>query len=356
MKSTKNDMLKNDTILANSVQRTIAFGKRIAGFTLVELLVVIAIIGILIALLLPAVQAAREAARRMQCTNNMKQLGIAIQNYYDINKKLPGCFNYTGYKGKDAPWKDLIANPFIAMLPFVEQGNVFSQLPGGAFYYNRSNSTTVGDKGYDSQVAGQNAIQPYICPSDPDAAIDGRLHDGLYNGSANIHNKNKMGATCYVGNAGCGNFPSSTQSKIHGVFRFLQEKSGPNNTNPIQFYRGFDDILDGLSNTYVFGERPIRCAQAQAWTHHNNILGVLGHFSGENADNGELIKINAYKTWTGTMKAFCESDSQWALGSFHSGGLNIVMLDGSCHFLSDTTSPHVQAAISTVDLGESLSL
>ncbi|MDO5553487.1 MAG: DUF1559 domain-containing protein [Planctomycetia bacterium] len=343
------------------------------GFTLVELLVVIAIIGILIALLLPAVQAAREAARRMQCSNNLKQLGIAIHNYYDVHNKMPGCFNFTGYKGSSVPWKDLIANPFIAMLPFVEQQSVYSQLPNGALYYNRPKTTAAnlssadeyGVRGYKSDEAAKAKVPAYICPSDGDHE-DGHLHVGLYNGASNRPNELKHGITSYVGNGGFG--PANQKSprlsfsavpgtiSSRGVFRFLQEKSAANNSNPVLCYRSFEDILDGLSMTFLFGERPVRCAQVQAWSHHHNILCVLGGFQTEDVANADTIKINAWKTWTGDMKLFCESNQSFGVGSFHPGGLNIALADGSCRFMSDTTSPIVQAAIASVDGSETLTL
>lgn len=102
------------------------------GFTLVELLVVIAIIGILIALLLPAVQAAREAARRTQCANNLKQLGIASHNYLDTNKKIaPGALNMVSKVwGQGNPWQDPWCGVIVFLLPYMEQQNVFDRIAG----------------------------------------------------------------------------------------------------------------------------------------------------------------------------------------------------------------------------------
>src|SRR5262245_37386279 len=95
---------------------------RALGFTLVELLVVIAIIGVLVALLLPAVQAAREAARRMQCTNNLRQLGLALHNYHDVNQWFP--LNYRPVAAGPYSWMQ-------AILPYIEQQNLYSQLTIG---------------------------------------------------------------------------------------------------------------------------------------------------------------------------------------------------------------------------------
>src|SRR5437879_2361657 len=120
------------------------------AFTLVELLVVIAIIGVLVALLLPAVQAAREAARRMQCQNNLKQMGLALHNFHDTNQRLPPCAqsNTANRWG----WQ-------VAILPFIEQGNLFQQL--GA-----PDLTTTASMVFPATPIVQTKIPTYRCATD----------------------------------------------------------------------------------------------------------------------------------------------------------------------------------------------
>jgi prepilin-type N-terminal cleavage/methylation domain-containing protein len=123
------------------------------GFTLVELLVVIAIIGILVALLLPAVQAAREAARRMSCSNNLKQLGLAVHNYHDTYKKLPAGWMYK------INWR-------VSILPFIEQTALESQLDYGLSFSGRVEDHATNP---DVNIAAlsQNIVPAFVCPSDP---------------------------------------------------------------------------------------------------------------------------------------------------------------------------------------------
>ncbi|MCA9147146.1 MAG: DUF1559 domain-containing protein, partial [Planctomycetales bacterium] len=143
------------------------------GFTLVELLVVIAIIGILVALLLPAVQAAREAARRMQCSNNLKQLGIAFHNYHDTHKKLPAPYvaceltrlggALSAVLGTPLPPGDTLHSWGTALLPFMEQQPLYDQInlnvpfasPRGVF----------AAYGYDNQTPTTTHVQVFNCPS-----------------------------------------------------------------------------------------------------------------------------------------------------------------------------------------------
>src|SRR5436189_1736794 len=109
--------------------------KHPSGFTLIELLVVIAIIAVLIALLLPAVQSAREAARRAQCTNNLKQLALAMHNYIDVNNTFPQGDMYSLNKTNVANYIRQGPGPFLAMTQFYEQGNIYNTLNTNVFIY-----------------------------------------------------------------------------------------------------------------------------------------------------------------------------------------------------------------------------
>ncbi len=137
---------------------TLSTKNRRGGFTLVELLVVIAIIGILIGLLLPAVQAAREAARRMQCTNNLKQLGLGFQNYHDVNGALMAGTN--GANGLTWAWK---------ILPFIEQNSLYQLITWNPATYH-------GSDGNAAVFNQKNRISTLCCPSDnPKSVIAGDI-------------------------------------------------------------------------------------------------------------------------------------------------------------------------------------
>jgi len=144
--------------------------RKLRGFTLIELLVVIAIIAILIGLLLPAVQKVREAAARMQCGNNLKQLGVAIHNYASANqdKLVPGMANWTqaggnnGYPGGAFHWH---------LLPYIEQGNIPTTLAAGNIYYSWGASGSINGQ------STSTAIKTYLCPSDSSHANGARSNN-----------------------------------------------------------------------------------------------------------------------------------------------------------------------------------
>ncbi|MCA9133134.1 MAG: DUF1559 domain-containing protein, partial [Planctomycetales bacterium] len=149
------------------------------GFTLVELLVVIAIIGVLVGLLLPAVQAAREAARRMQCSNNLKQLGLSLHNYVDAFQKFPAAGRGYGMcLGTPANGEVKNSNGLVSLLPFVEQGNLYNQFNHSeAFSASniRSSGTVVGNPATNGNAALSGIVlNLFICPSDNNPA-QGRL-------------------------------------------------------------------------------------------------------------------------------------------------------------------------------------
>ena len=297
------------------------------GFTLVELLVVIAIIGILIALMLPAVQAAREAARRTQCKNNLKQIGLALHNYADSFKVFPpsstsgignGVWNYPGAGPSDAT---IHLHSFASLLlPYLEQENISE-----AVNYNVSALDPVN-----RNIASQ--ILPfYRCPS-----YSGRDYsdEPLYVTTVGydkfaIRNYVALGARTVVGLSG--------MTPPEGVL-FPGSKTG------------FRDVLDGTSNTIVFAET--REERSAVWIDGTS-AAVAARWVDLSSPTyaGNTVSINHTPYFPGGV--FPNSIGQaYGPSSFHPGGAQHAFVDGSVQFLKETMDATVYDALATRAGGE----
>ncbi len=270
-----------------------------AAFTLVELLVVIAIIGILIALLLPAVQAAREAARRMQCTTRLKQTALAMHNYQSAHRVFPPGNIHDGVRQRQQwGWA-------VFLLPYMERGSLYRELAPN----NRRLVDVLNDP--IGRILVQTPINTFRCPSDrtDDLLIDTeQIRD--FDGEAPV-GVDFFGAT----------------SNFIGVTGFWDIADLP--ANGVLFLNSaitFRDIDDGTSNTFVLGERNKYCA-AGTWAGVRDSLGsgprgadyVLGRVS---------IKINDPRNMGNDH--CCEGFS-----SEHPGGANFALCDGSVRFVNE---------------------
>ena len=238
------------------------------GFTLVELLVVIAIIGVLVALLLPAVQAAREAARRMQCSNNLKQLGLALHNYADSNKKFPpGGISY-GHAWGAGPNDPLVLNRsgLVSLLPFAEQQNLYDRFDMRYAFcdYLRNCSAPVADGGnpavnvYNNALLCTTPLPMFTCPSDSGDPLLGDWD----------------GYRPYAGLRGYKtNYDFSFSASFNGVFNSWRDYG--NGWGPYAWKRlfgensnsKFKDMSDGTSQTVAMVERlhNVVDGQCSAW-------------------------------------------------------------------------------------------
>ncbi len=274
-----------------------------SGFTLVELLVVIAIIGVLVALLLPAVQAAREAARRSSCTNNMKQIGLALHNHHDTYGNLPPGYLYRGGDNKaNYGWATWI-------LPFLEQENLYDQLdPMNIPLYDRyTSSASAADK-----ALLQTPIPGYRCPSDtgPDLATSLR-----FGGSDHFD----VALSNYVGCAGWSNSPGyPIRADDCGGMLY-------GNSN-----KRFADCTDGTSQTMIVSERGFN-SHAATW------LGVgQNHGYGNTQTLRTLFRAGFTINFDYTGAGQPQNEGK-GYGSFHPGGVNVLLVDASVRFIPETT-------------------
>jgi prepilin-type N-terminal cleavage/methylation domain-containing protein/prepilin-type processing-associated H-X9-DG protein len=298
------------------------------GFTLVELLVVIAIIGILIALLLPAVQAAREAARRMQCSTNVKQVGLAILNYENTNKMLPIGMNIAlpVFKAHSA---------FAALLPYVEQVDLYEKYNFEQRIYHADNY----------RVTCMH-IPAYLCPSDN---ASGRLMNGGF-ARSNV-------VVCF-GSTTVGK--SATDWSTDGAF---QRDIG----------KRLSDFTDGTSSTAVASEviagrddnySDDHCFDARGVWSEGSSMGACAytHLNTPNSSVGDaLLMDSGQKNCVPDTKMPC-SDSAGntyfneyaAARSRHPGGVNVAFADGHVSFYTDTVDWQTWRALSTVSRGETV--
>ncbi len=298
----------------NTNQQRVAYqGPR--GFTLVELLVVIAIIGILIALLLPAVQAAREAARRAQCSNNLKQLGLALLNYEDTYKTLPPA----AISSNELSWHVLIL-PFIEQLPLHQR---FSFAQGG---YNAQGRTAVG------YPARFNA---YLCPS------NGR--DLYTTASAESYNDQLSQTMHYLGilgPKGVNTFANNTNYKCNDTDKTYSICDQGTSAYPKAIHLA--EVTDGTSNTFLLGERSQKITYARTW--------IRGYWDGGSA--GYLIFASKNVVYPINSTLGSESSNDAPFGSLHPGGCQFGMTDGSVRFFSATMEMPVYYALASRDGGE----
>ncbi|HEX3148351.1 MAG TPA: DUF1559 domain-containing protein [Gemmataceae bacterium] len=328
------------------------------GFTLIELLVVIAIIAILIGLLLPAVQKIREAANRMKCSNNLKQIGLAMHNYNDTNGGFPPGVLMRNYS--DYPYSSEIGpNWAVLILPYVEQDNLFNSVANSINYWVAMNNTGAGLDATWANVRGQT-VKTYMCPSDgnttqcslPLANLTGWAR-GNY--AANFGPHYHYGSRLNGGSSSGGPWGYAGQ----GPFSVWTATTGG------KIGMGVATVPDGASNTIMASEVLTGTGVANdprgVWAF--GLAGssaIVAHADGDcqlpndgpNRDCSDDIR-DAPNVPTRNLSNWTSCNSNQATArSRHSGGVNAVLCDGSVRFIRNSISQQTWWMINAANDGQ----
>jgi prepilin-type N-terminal cleavage/methylation domain-containing protein/prepilin-type processing-associated H-X9-DG protein len=322
--------------------------RRSAGFTLIELLVVIAIIAVLIGLLLPAVQKVREAASRMKCSNNLKQIALAIHNFHDTYGEFPygrpirsgdnsvaGAGNATNTGGSPYPTN---ANSFgswqVRLLPYIEQDSLQKLVIG------MNNAT--------DYAAARTAIRKvpvatFQCPSDPNS------------NKPQVSGGNPIYVSSYLGVCGnddwneAGGWGSNARNGLFAVFTWLRSPT----KRPVRMA----DVLDGTSNSVAVGERPVHPTAQWGWlyaTDFDTLMAVPSNDDvfGQATDGGSPPCPRPSHYRNDTVDGRCAHTHYWSL---HPGGANWALADGSVRFIPYTAADIV-VQMASINGGEVVQL
>jgi prepilin-type processing-associated H-X9-DG protein len=311
----------------------------------VELLVVIAIIGILVALLLPAIQAAREAARRTECTNNIKNLALACHNYHDSYKQFP--LNYATWSrrhtidGMSTSW-------MVQILPFIEQQSLYDAVDWDYGVANdpRNGTQGAGTGGPSNEWVAWQAVPAYTCPSD---THDGKLDLNRAN-YRNPRSDRTWGVNNYKGCCGTNWDWGVWRGAVRSVSPWQATPYGNTNNgldrgNGI-FHRGNDDptpgirkiarVTDGTSTTFMIGEAVPEWCTHTWWWHCNGVTATTAVPLNAPAVHPNCTGANDQGSRDANL--FCargDWQNNYSFMSRHPGGANFAMGDASTHFVSD---------------------
>jgi prepilin-type N-terminal cleavage/methylation domain-containing protein/prepilin-type processing-associated H-X9-DG protein len=378
------------------------------GFTLIELLVVIAIIAVLIALLLPAVQSAREAARRAQCTNNMKQIGLAVNNYESTNGAIPpsACFPSTIAGETTTNYED--QGVLCRVLPYLEQGPDYNSINfmygvrgiwvvGGSWDDPQNDDNWSGDYGRSNKTANTTYVSAFLCPSDPN---NGGNNTVLVNGQTKL-----VCTTDYYWNVGLSRFfnggivngpsyspgavdfninPAGTfdANKVITIASFtdgtsnsavmsesVQSKSGQQLDGPWMVYAGppwnFTGTpgagpLDWQAAQYCQNEsgQTLENNQEYWWKGEFALSGghnIYSHTQTPNRRSCYWNNVNSYPPVSSLQDYAGATQTMVAASSFHPGGVNVLFMDGSVHFIKNSVAYPAWYALATPAGGEVVS-
>jgi prepilin-type N-terminal cleavage/methylation domain-containing protein/prepilin-type processing-associated H-X9-DG protein len=317
--------------------------QRRTAFTLIELLVVIAIIGVLIALLLPAVQKVREAANRTRCANNLKQLALAAHHYHDTRGRFPNGLHTVdiadGGYANGTCWE-------VELLPSFEQDNLKNRWDPNDF----RNNVAGGLNATSAQV-----LQVLLCPSDSLPELV--WYASMAGSPQYAYAQGWYGLSSYGGNGGTRSFPGPNRQSRDGIFWWDSSI-------------GLADVTDGASNTFLFGERshsdPMFDYMTDNYDYAFYPLAKMGKWAAVYATSGGSlaerllstpapinyrvpadISVDEFLAPTGA-----ENNRLCAFGSGHAGGANFAFADGSVRFLGDQTGLATLQALSTRAGGE----